>query len=137
MTMTELNLSADTIDVRDIIARVEDLRGERDAHNDSEQTDWHTEYESDAEELANLESILADLAGSGGDEQWEGAWYPSLLIADWHFRVYAQELAEEVCSDAVAGASWPLTCIDWERAARELRMDYTSTEIDGATYWFR
>jgi len=135
--MSDLELNADVIDARDIIARVEELRGERDAHNDSEQNDWHTEREIDADELANLEAILSDLAGNGGDEQWEGDWYPVELIAEWHFEDYARELAEDVCADAVANASWPLTCIDWERAARELQMDYTSTEIDGRTYWFR
>lgn len=132
------NLSnEDVIDVRDLIERVDELRGERDAHNDGEQTDWSAENESDAEELAALEAILANLAGNGGDEQWEGVWYPVTLIRDSYFKDYAVDLAEDVCGDAIANASWPLTCVDWERAARELRMDYTSTEIDGVTYWYR
>jgi hypothetical protein len=28
-------------------------------------------------------------------------------------------------------------CIDWERAARELKMDYTSVRVNGTTYYFR
>lgn len=27
--------------------------------------------------------------------------------------------------------------VDWERAARELQMDYTPVEFDGVTYWVR
>lgn len=27
--------------------------------------------------------------------------------------------------------------IDWEATAENLRMDYSSVEIDGHTYWFR
>lgn len=32
---------------------------------------------------------------------------------------------------------WPFTCIDWDKAAQELQMDYTSVEFDGITYWVR
>jgi hypothetical protein len=34
-------------------------------------------------------------------------------------------------------ASWPTNWIDWEKAALELRVDYSSVEIDGKTYWYR
>ena len=33
-------------------------------------------------------------------------------------------------------AKWPYTCVDWERAADELRQDYSSTEFDGKTYLY-
>jgi hypothetical protein len=123
----------DIIDVRDLIERVDELRQER----DDAETVGEWEASDECGELAFLESVLADLEGNGGDEQWEGSWYPGTLIRDSYFGDYAQELAEDVCSDTISNASWPLTCIDWERAARELRMDYTSTEIDGVTYWYR
>lgn len=48
----------------------------------------------------------------------------------------AQELAEDIGaidSDAV----WPNNCIDWERVARELQMDYTAVDFSGVTYWTR
>ena len=37
----------------------------------------------------------------------------------------------------MGGASLAATCIDWAQAARELRMDYTSVDFDGVTYWIR
>jgi len=32
---------------------------------------------------------------------------------------------------------WPCHCIDWDQAARELRMDYSAIEFNGMTYWYR
>lgn len=142
MTNTISHLD-DTIDVRDIIARVEELREERDdlqtALDGGSQEDVNAlaEWETDnAEELAELESLLDDLNGMGGDEQWEGDWYPTTLIRDSYFQDYAQELAEECCM-IDPNAKWPMTCIDWEKAARELQWDYSSVEVNGVTYWTR
>ena len=142
MTNTISHLD-DTIDVRDIISRVEELREERDdlqtALDGGSQEDVNAlaEWETDnAEELAELESLLDDLNGMGGDEQWEGDWYPVTLIRDSYFQDYAQELAEECCM-IDTNAKWPMTCIDWEQAARELQYDYSSVEVNGVTYWTR
>lgn len=142
MTNTISNLD-DTIDVRDIIARVEELREERDdlqtALDGGSQEDVNAlaEWETDnAEELAELESLLDDLNGMGGDEQWEGDWYPVTLIRDSYFQDYAQELAEECCM-IDTNAKWPMTCIDWEKAARELQWGYSSVAVNGVTYWTR
>ena len=92
--------------------------------------------DDESEELKTLTDLLDDLKGNGGDEQWRGDWYPLTLIRDSYFKDYAQELAEEI--DAIPNnAQWPCTCIDWEQAAQELRMDYSSTEYDGVTYWYQ
>lgn len=109
----------DLIDVRDIIERIEDLEGTTDAE--------------EMEERGDLLALMEDLKGMGGDEQWQGDWYPITLIRDSYFKTYAQELADDIPH----GATWPMTCIDWDQAARELRMDYSSIEIDGVTYWTR
>ena len=114
----------DVIDVRDITSRVEELRESRD------------ELREESEELETLESILEELKGCGGDEQWGGDWYPLTLIRDSYFEDYAQELAEE-CGMVNADAKWPNNCIDWEKAARELQWDYSLVEFDGVDYWYR
>lgn len=123
--MTSLDLAADIIDIRDIISRIEDLQ---------EQFGDFTIEERD--ELEHLRSIMSDLAGYGGDEQWNGDWYPLTLIRDSYFKTYAQELAEDIGA-VDRNASWPNNCIDWDQAARDLRVDYSSVEIDGATYLYR
>jgi hypothetical protein len=119
-TAPTLDLTADIVDVRDIIARCEYLED--------------TEYGND--ECADLWVILEALKGNGGDEKWRGDWYPVTLIRDSYFRTYAQELAEDIGA-IDSNAQWPAYCIDWERAARELQYDYTSCDIDRVTYWYR
>lgn len=139
----EISHTDDTIDVRDIIARVEELREERDTFvlGDPEGNEtpapgqWAIDCPDDAEELATLEELLNELCGSGGDEQWEGDWYPVTLVRGSYFQEYAQELAED-CGFST-GNEWPARCIDWEQAARELQWDYSSVEFNGVTYWYR
>ena len=115
----------DLIDIRDVIARVEELRETCDTTGPEEKL-----------ELADLEILLDDLRGYGGDEQWEGHWYPVTLIRDSHFRDHARDLAEDM-GLLHESSCWPYRCIDWDQAARELRMDYSATEFRGTTYWYR
>lgn len=115
--MTIINRFEDMLDVRDIIDVVE---------ND----------ELSEEGLVELSDLLAELAGNGGDHQWQGVRYPVTLILDSYFENYAQQLAEDIGA-IPDDAQWPANCIDWERAARELQVDYTSVEYDGITFWYR
>ena len=59
------------------------------------------------------------------DEAYNGEW-----SSDEEF---AQDMAENTGALEGTGGHWPLTCIDWEWAARELMMDYF--EVDG--HYFR
>jgi hypothetical protein len=138
----ELTNSDDVIDVRDVIARVEELEGEREnackGRTDGEDSDLLAEFdESDeGQEYGQLKSLLEDLAGNGGDEDWRGDWYPLTLVRDDYFQTFAQEEAESL--DLVkSDARWPYTCIDWEQAAEELKVDYATVDFDGVTYWYR
>lgn len=131
-------LSAAVIDVRYIIARVLELRDERDEYNEKMGSPdaWSYVPDGEPEELELLESILSELAGYGGDEEFDGDWYPVQLIAESYFQEYAQDLAED-CGMVDTSARWPMTCIDWEQAARELQMDYRHIIIHDSTYWYR
>lgn len=133
-----LDLTADILDVRDIIDRVETLEALRQPgpvdlgsaeDNECAQDDLFAE-------LATLEALLSSLKGMGGDEQWRGDWYPVTLIRDGYFKDYAMELAEDIGA-IPDDAGWPCTCIDWDKATLELRMDYSSVEVEGTTYWTR
>ena len=124
-TTEAIDLNADMIDIRDVIARVEFLE---------EVTGEHDEETRHEQEI--LEGLLSDLKGYGGDEQWRGDWYPIALIRDSYFKTYAQDLAEDIGA-IDRNARWPNTCIDWDKAARELQTDYSTVELDGTTYWYR
>lgn len=133
MKTTEISNSQDIIDSRDVIARIETLREEHDSIAESEdqaQIDAWNESE-EKEELDNLE-VLAEEA-SGYADDWQ---YGEALIRDSHFTEYAQELAEDIGA-IPDNAKWPCTCIDWERAAQELKWDYTSVDFGGVNYWIR
>lgn len=130
-----LDLNADIIDVRDIIARFEELEAE--LFNEDGEIPESLQDSEEVGEYKLLKNILEDqLDGNGGDEEWRGSWYPVTLIADDHFQDYAEELANDIGA-IVDNAKWPNNCIDWEKAARELQYDYTSVDIDGETYWTR
>lgn len=130
--MNNTHPGTDLIDVRNVIDRVEELRADLKGFEDPS----GSEYDEEVEELAQLEALLKDLAGRGGDYQWEGAWYPVTLIADSYFEDYARQFAEDI--GAVGrGMSWPLGHIDWEAAAEALQMDYTCIDYGGVDYWYR
>ena len=129
MALTEtrcIENTEDVIDSRDVIARIEHLQNiADDATDDAPMGD---------EEKAELTALLAlQEQAEGYAADWR---YGEGLIRDSYFETYARELADDIGA-IKDGASWPYTCIDWEQAARELQMDYTSVEFDGVTYWIR
>lgn len=134
--MSNLDLSADIIDVRDIIARFEELESEMesfDSESDDPKQDWIEAYPEDASEFASLESLLADLNGNGGDEQWRGDWYPMTLIRESYFEAAMDEMLED-CGDLPKDLpSYLSITVDYDA----LKMDYTSCEIEGVDYWYR
>lgn len=77
--------------------------------------------------------VALDEAGYDFDDVKENE---PLMIPEDEFQDYAQELAEEIGAVS-SGMQWPLNCIDWDAAAKELKMDYSKVEVDGITYLFR
>ncbi len=162
MTTFTFNNYDDTIDLRDVIERYEELEAEREAladhveecqaaydFHDSDDTKSTPEWkdlneaidalaiwdESDeAKELASLQTLLDDLKGYGGDEQWRGDWYPITLIRESYFTDYTEELVSD-CYDLKGVPDF--VCIDWEATARNVKVDYAEVDIDGVTYFYR
>lgn len=115
-TATQIDNYQDTIDSRNIIEAIEDLEGDTDVG---------------AIEQLRVLTALADEASSSPD--WE---YGETLIRDSYFKEYAQELADD-CGMVPDDAKWPLTHIDWDAAADELKQDYFSVDFSGVEYWIR
>lgn len=126
----------DYLGSREVIDRIEYLEGEREACEDEDNPEataaaikeW--DASADAEELSKLRAFAEDMAGYC---DWM---HDAQMIRDEKFEEHAQAEAKDL--GMLKGTeSWPLNCIDWSRAARELQYDYTSAELDGVTYWVR
>ena len=87
--------------------------------------------EEDADEYRALKALEAE--GENAAADW---FHGATLIREDYFEDYARQLAEDIGA-IDPDANWPLGCIDWEKAANELLIDYTSVEFDGVTYWVR
>lgn len=122
MPRSEMPTNRDSIiDSRDVIEWLEDF--------ESREPD---ELDGDERRAFAALKALADQA-----EGYAGDWrHGAQLIRDSYFKEYAQELADDIGA-IDRNARWPLSCIDWDQAAKELQMDYTSVEFDGVTYWVR
>lgn len=83
---------------------------------------------SDGHELAALRQLALDAGACSG-------WGLGALVEDsGEFEEYARETAQGMHGNV---DDWPFNCIDWERAADQLREDYKSTEFNGRTYLIR
>ncbi len=132
---TEIDTNADILDVRDIIQRVEELREEREASDilPAQYGGPDDTWQDERAELAMLESFLSEIQGCGGDEQWEGEWYPGSLIADSYFEKAMDELLEDIGDIPRDLPSYLTITIDYDA----LQSDYSSADLNGTTYWMR
>ena len=114
----------DIFDSRDVIDLIAELEA---------QTEGLEKYEAPMS-YAYLQ-FLTELNEAGQDsaEDWQ---YGVAVIRDSYFAEYAQVLADDIGA-IPDNVGWPLTCIDWQQAARELQMDYTPIEWVGLTFWVR
>lgn len=99
--------------------------------NDGDEEERRDEYPglADIGRYGELCQLADELSVSG----WE---HGIIFIPEADFTEYAQELAEDIGAiDREAG--WPNGYIDWERAARDLRMDYSEIDIAGTAYYYR
>jgi hypothetical protein len=159
--------SEDILDSRDVIERMDELADFQTAVTDAQEEltelqeemeglgEWEdaTERETLAIKIAEAERvlerarflfdddaqeelrILSALNDEGKD--YSGDWgYGATLIRDSYFIEYAKELADDIGA-IDSNASWPCDCIDWEKAADQLKMDYSSIDFDGVEYWVR
>lgn len=155
-----LDNSQDIIDSRQVDERIEELKSDIvDAFTDLESEEDPPEFddlfprfgddanetegyirecgnkdvETEAEELL----ALVQFADEAQCSDWS---YGETLIRESYFSDYARDLADDIAPSVEArelANTWPFNRIDWEAAANDLRMDYSSAEFDGVTYLFR
>lgn len=115
--MNTISNSDDTIDIRDVIGRIEELEGDHD----------------DDEELAELTGLMEQCKGNGGDEQWRGDWYPVTLIRESYFEEAMNDMVAECYELPKDLPFWMTVTYDYEA----LKQDYTEVDFDGVTYLVR
>lgn len=116
-SMLAMRLGDDYLDSRELEERLTDLLAEGPGQ--------------DIDDIRERK-IIRELRDGSGSE-WR---YGITFIREDSFEDYARELAEDVGA-IDREAAWPACHIDWEAAADSLRMDYTSTTIDGVEYLYR
>lgn len=119
--------------------------------SEEEQEDHAEKTEELEEAVSDAEEALADAQNDfGPDEQTEleelndlenevgGEWqHGETMIPEDKFEDYARQFAEDIGALKGVGDKWPCTCIDWEQAAKELAMDYTTVTYQGTEYLVR
>lgn len=153
-----ISSSDDIIDSRDVIARIEELESDRESLSDAV-TEAQEEFSGGCGDDVDRQNAMSALASAKEDlQEWddsedaeelkklkelaekcenEGDWTHGVsLINDNYFEDYAKQTAEDL--GLISGETqWPATCIDWERAANELKSDYTCIEWDDETFYLR
>lgn len=159
---TEITNSEDIIDSRNVIDRISYLEDERaalaDEVDNAKQTyedaidptsclgkeekkeakdNWKTAIEKlteydESDEGRELKALKALQDDCEGYSDWK---HGATLIRDLYFEQHAKELAEDLGD--MKDDRWPYTHIDWERAADELKQDYSAVDFDGVEYWIR
>lgn len=134
--MASFDGTDETIDSREVIGRIQELIAEFTDTTDSDPADVMSVDDwayglgwEDAEELV----ALIEFAEEGESlPDWE---YGETLIHEDYFEVYVEELVRDLgyLPDEVPG--W--ISIDWSETADNMRVDYTSFEFRGATYYAR
>lgn len=153
----------DYIDSRDVIERIEELESELQDVHDKEFDEWleargeGTSADDEDKEVPTKFDEWLRWVHDGGPSHlyWEevdeyldlielrdqaqgyGDWdHGETLIHESKFKEYAEQLAEDIGA-IDRHAAWPLTHIDWEAAAQDLRADYMEVEFNGDTYLMR
>lgn len=142
----EVNNGMNTIDVRDIVERIAELKPARDAArvtgNIETAGTWTAEdgsvyadsySEEEERELRILDNLAEECLIGCGARDLESS--GRALIKNNFFPQYVQEFAEG-CGD-IARGSWLAQHVDWEAAAEAVKMDYKSIDFDGKEYQIR
>lgn len=101
-----------------------------DLKNRSEDAD-PTLDDEDRARMAQLDKLARDL----GDDLWDANRKGYHFIEEIDFEDYARELAED-CYGRISYDKWPLSFIDWEKAANELRQDYNVIDFENKEYLY-
>lgn len=102
---------------------------ESDDDGDELREDFNTWMSDNSEEFKQIKALKTFI------ENYSGDGFHCILILDEAFMEYAEEFARD-CGMVGKDSSMD-AYIDWNAFAEDMKMDYSSEEIDGITYWVR
>lgn len=117
-------MTVHTLDLRDLADEFDAL---------SEELTAEGRFDDDESERRYM--ALTALIDEIGDLHEASDRDPTLIPED-EFEDYARELAEDIGAIS-PDAQWPVYCIDWSQAARDLAQDYSLVAFDNAYYYTR
>ncbi len=129
-----ISAADDRIDLDELRTQVDDL--------EQEIRDDVSDYNSGCK--SNRPNELIEFEEHPSHETWSTAndfcneadgYCDGSVISEDTFTDHAREMAEDCISADFD--SWPMTCIDWDDAAEELKQDYTEFDFDGFTVYGR
>lgn len=129
----DIHNGMDIIDSRDIEERLDELaldieRVESEVTENPDSAELAAELFDLKEEYSVLDALRSE--AEGYCDWLHGA----TLVRYSYFKEHAMNEAESLGLVSETDR-WPMTCLDWDKAADELKMDYTSVEFDGIEYW--
>ncbi len=100
--------------------------------------EWRDAAEDNGTDVSEYVSLCEELGCEATPDELEhyADNYDPTLIGAAEFEDYAREFADE-CGLIDPHALWPMTCIDWKRAASDLSYDYSLIRYNGAEYYHR
>jgi len=131
-------LDGEISDLQDEIDNVEDMTEEEIKKNQDEIKEAEKNIESLKANLSDLEKEFKQLDDfedefQGYCDNWK---YGATLIHDDYFVDYIKnDLVPDLFSEMRDLPSWLANNIDWDGVAEDFKVDFTSGEIDGNTYW--
>ncbi len=131
----------DTQEIYNNMCELESLQNAIDGLKE-ELKELQEEIDEKQEEISDAIQALKDFEESCGYTQedientFDGIkrWKDVVFITESDFPRYVRTVAED-CQDIPTG--WPFNCIDWDRAADELQLDYSSLDWQGESYLYQ
>jgi hypothetical protein len=123
---------SDIYDLRDLSAQLDELRAQDIIGLDVQEKEW----------LEALEALNEQFIVEFADGINDYCDIECILIANYYFENYARQLAEDIgainsVNSGLDQTNWPANHIDWEAAAAQLKLDYTSVTFGGHEYLIR
>lgn len=133
-----VDFTEDILDGRDILKEFEEMEQElKDLQGYVEDAEDAGELKAAQQELDDFDmehfELLKSFVDDVGDQPLRNG---ETFIHEFYFTRYAEQLADDLWA-IDRDVRWPLTHIDWEAAAADLKHDYTPVDVDGNTYYYR